>query len=390
MGLRQRLSGLAGGRGKSRPSKGASSVLGSTLGDVAGRLQGRGLPKGGIREGNLKVDPSATGRLTAGDQRRRGRLLRGVIISLVVVVTLVVVTTVGVTLLSHTSTFTIESIDATATEHVSAETIARLAKVESGATLLNVDVQAVEENLRRNPWIESATITREFPDRLGIEVHERPVGEVVVMSTGDIAWLLGADGVWIEPVHLTVPDGQNANDVALSLAEQYGALLVTDAPSSMEPTAGATATDDCLRTVELFQEQFSQDFRNQIASYSVEDSESVTCVLESGVEVSLGSASNVDTKEALVRQLLEKYPGELTYVNVRVPSKPAYRRLDSSSAGEGTGATGTSVEDGSSYSDSILSDKIGDPADVNDDSTAASASGSSSGSGSSDSGSSSQ
>ena len=378
MGLRLRLSGLGRGRGKARPRKGASSVLGSSLGDVAGRLQGRGLPKGGIREGNLKVDPSATGRLTAGDQRRRGRLLRGVIIALVVVVALVVVATVGVTLLSHTSTFTIESIDVTGTEHVSAETVARLAKVESGATLLNVDVKAVEENLKRSPWVASATITREFPDRLGIEVHERPVGKVVAMSTGDIAWLLGTDDVWIEPVHLTVPDGQTANDAALALAEGYGALLVTDAPSSVEPTALSTATAGCLKTVELFQEQFSQGFKDQIASYSVEDSESVTCVLKSGVEVSLGAASNVETKEALVRQLLDKYPGELTYVNVRVPSKPAYRRLDSPNVGEGTGAAGSSVEGGSSYSDSIRSDKIGDPADVNDDGTASSGSGSSS------------
>ena len=369
MGLRQRLKGLRDKGGSTRPERGEPSVLGSKLGDVAGKLQGRGLPKGGIREGNLKVGPSPadTARLSAASQKRRGRVFKGVIIALIVVVALVVVTVVGVTLISHTSAFTIASIDTEYSEHVTAETIARLAKVESGATLLNVDTEAVEENLKKSPWIESATITREFPDKLKIEVHERSIKAVVVMSTGDIAWYLGDDDVWIEPVHLTVPDGQSVEDVALSLASESGALLITDVPSSVEPVAGTQATDECLSTVELFQEQFSDDFKSQIVSYSVEDTESVSCVLSSGVEISLGSASNVDSKEAVIRQILEEYPGKVTYINVHVPTKPSYRRLDSDNVGEGTGANGTSVEDGSDYSDSILSDEIGDPADSSDD-----------------------
>ena len=62
------------------------------------------------------------------------------------------------------------------------------------------------------------------------------------------------------------------------------------------------------------------------------------------MEVSLGAATNVSSKESVVLGLLDKDPGELTYINVRVPSNPSYRRIDSDTVQAGTGATGTATD----------------------------------------------
>lgn len=263
--------------------------------------------------------------------------IRAIIVALVVMACLLVVLLVGFIALSSSPMFTIASIDAEDTEHLSAENIAKLANIEEGTTLLTFDSAAITENLKRNPWVGTVSFTREFPDRLKIEVTERRVDCVVKMSTGSVCWCLGEDSVWIEPVNLTVADGQSADDVALALAQKMDALLITDVPTSLSPTAGETANDEVLKAIAAYREQFSQDFSSQIVCYSASSIESVGCTLKSGIEISLGSPTNIDVKEAVIHQILEKHPNQITYINVRVPSQPTYRRIGTESVSEGTG-----------------------------------------------------
>lgn len=263
--------------------------------------------------------------------------IRAIIVALVVMACLLVILLVGFIALSSSPMFTIASIDAEDTEHLSAENIGKLANIEEGTTLLTFDSAAITENLKRNPWVGSVSFTREFPDRLKIEVTERRVDCVVKMSTGSVCWCLGEDSVWIEPVNLTVADGQSADDVALALAQKMDALLVTDVPTSLSPTAGETANDEVLKAIAAYREQFSQDFSSQIVCYSASSIESVGCTLKSGIEISLGSPTNIDVKEAVIQQILEKHPNQITYINVRVPSQPTYRRIGTESVSEGTG-----------------------------------------------------
>ena len=55
--------------------------------------------------------------------------------------------------------------------------------------------------------------------------------------------------------------------------------------------------------------------------------ENVSCVLESGVEVSLGSPTDISEKEDIVQGYLEQSDGRVVRINVRVPSSPAYREI---------------------------------------------------------------
>lgn len=254
------------------------------------------------------------------------------------VAALAAVALVATLVLSRLPVFVIASIDAQATEHIDADTIARLAQVEEGTTLLNVDTGAIEEGVRKNPWAGSVRVSRMFPDRLRIVVTEREVGAIVLMGSGDVAWYLGTDGVWIEPVQLEATKSRTTAEMALARASELGCLLVTDVPSSVSPRAGYAATDDTVLAVMEYLNGFSEGFRAQISSFSAPSVDAISCTLANGVEVSLGASGDVGAKESVITQILADHPNQVTYINVRVPSSPSYRSVSATNVTSGSGA----------------------------------------------------
>jgi len=130
------------------------------------------------------------------------------------------------------------------------------------------------------------------------------------------------------------------NDVALVKAHDMGVLLVTDAPGTVSPVAGNDATDDVIKAVEVYQETFTDELKSQIVSYSAPSEDSLSCTLSSGVQVSLGSAINVEAKQTALQEILSQNSDKLTYVNVRDPESPSYRAVSSDHVRAGTGALG--------------------------------------------------
>lgn len=273
-------------------------------------------------------------------QAQGARKLDPAAIALRVAAILAVVLVAGIVtlyFLRNSSLTQIRAIDAEASEHVSAEDIAKLAEVGEGTTLLNVDLDAVAQNIMKNPWVAAVDVERVLPDKLYICVYEREIESMVLMSTGPIAWYLGNDDVWIEPVSLTVSADQTSRDAALARARSIGAQLICDIPATLEPEAGKKTESEEILAVCEYLDGFSDEFKEQIAAFSATSVESISCTLQSGIEVSLGEPSSIAAKEAIIRELVRNYPGEITYINVRVPSSPAYRRIDNDSVQEGSG-----------------------------------------------------
>ncbi len=338
-----------------RRSTGRTSVLGSTLGEASSRLRARGVPKSGIptQEG-LKVAegalPDSTLGLGSVDARKAGHsFLRIMAIASGTLAAVLLLVALVLAVLSHTSMFKITSIDTYDTEHVTAENVAQLVRLDEDATLLNVDTEAVRKSVLNNPWIADVEIQNEFPDRLLIRTRERKVGALVAMSSGGLCWLLGDDGVWIEPLRVEAVEGESSVDVALAEAERLGVVMISGVPATVCPVAGTAATDDAIGAVYSFAEQFPAEFAKEVVSYSAPDVEGISCILKSGVEVSMGAPTNVASKVAVAQEILEKYAGQVTYVNVRIPSRPTYRRIESSYVREGTGATGVSIDEESDF-----------------------------------------
>ena len=288
----------------------------------------------------MRVSPGPAPPRERRIRHQRGNVARVVLTVAAALVALAVVVTVALFALRNSSVFAITSIEFEPTEHVSAEDVQSLARVPEGATLLNVDTDALDESLRKNPWIASASFSRIPPGTLKITVEEQRPAALVVMSSGTVAWYLSEDNTWIEPAKLEPAEGQSVNDAALAIAQAQGCLLIADVPSTVDPKAGSQATDEVLDAVSQFQDGFSSDFASQVVCYSAPSTENVSCVLKSGVEVSLGAATEISLKESIVQGYLDQSDGQVVRINVRVPSNPAYRVIDSPNvqAGDGVAA----------------------------------------------------
>lgn len=299
---------------------------------------------GGARPAQAAPRPAAGAERRQRHQRRQTLRVVAVVGCCLAAVALVLL--VGLVALRDASIFSIESVEAEPTEHVSESDLQNLINVPVGSTLLNLDEEAITEDLLTDPWVADVIFERVFPHTLKITVVEQEVDALVVMSSGSVAWYLSSSGTWIQPVSVETSDDQSVNDAALAIALEAGCLLITDVPTSVSPVAGSEATDDVFEAIELFRDGFSDSFNAMITCYSAPATDSISCTLSNGVEVLLGSASDISAKEEVVTETLEELAdGSVTYINVRVVSSPAVRMIDSDNVASGSGVVAQTTTD---------------------------------------------
>lgn len=352
-------------RGRALPAQGRAQSRPRQAARPAARSTGRPAARPAARPQRAPKAKAATGRpafldnavaarrgAPQGGKERRERYQRGQSAKAVVgvvggVAALTVVLVVAYFVLRSSSAFAIQNVVCEPTEHVTESDIKNLLEVPDGATLLNFDGSAIEASLKKDPWVGSVSFERQFPDTLRVVVNEQSTDALVVMNAGSIAWYLGTSGSWIQPTKVTVAQNQSVNDAALAQATSEGVLLITDVPSSVSPKSGSEVTDDVFAAVRTFRDGFSADFSAQVVSYSAPSADNISCTLASGVEISLGSATQVSSKEAIAKEILAAHPGKVTFINVRVPSSTgsSYRSIDSEDVEAGTGVTSGSASD---------------------------------------------
>ncbi len=262
---------------------------------------------------------------------RRKRILILSIVSLMVALIVYVVVV-------FSPLFEIKSIVASPTAHVNGETISTLAAVPGGSTLFNMDEKGIEERLVANPWIESVRLSRKLPDQLVIDVTERTAVAVVMLSNGTEAWLLATDGCWIEPVAVQEGAPESAvaspSDQAYALAQSMGLVYVSDVSALLKPSAGAACQDNAVNGVVDYLDNFTSALSDQIVAARASSREAISVILSNGIEVSLGAPVDIAAKERVVLSLMSQYPGQITYINVRVPTTPSWRGLNSGVTGD--------------------------------------------------------
>ena len=262
--------------------------------------------------------------------------------------------------LRDSAIFSVDNVVVEGTTHVSESDVRNLLTLEDGTTLLNIDKDLINDQLKRDPWVASVEVERQFPHTVKLTVVEQQVDMLVVMNSGSLGWYLGSSGSWIEPTKIEASEGQSVNDAALAKARAEGVVLVTGVPATVNPASAQPATDDVLTAVKSFREGFSSEFAAQVVSYDASSTDAISCVLESGVQISLGSATSISYKEQVASALLEKYPGQITYINVRKPASASVRKVGSVDVTQGTGADGGSSQQGQQGSGDGGGDGSGD------------------------------
>ena len=265
-------------------------------------------------------------------------------------VAFMVVGLVAFFVLKNSSVFAITNITVDPTDHITNEDIQKLVAVPEGTTLLNMDEKQITENLKEDPWVATVSFERQFPNTLHITITEHKVAALVVPSAGSSAWYLSDEGTWLQKVDLSVGENSSLSAAALAQAEKDGVLLVSDVPATVNPVAGAPATDEVIKAVLTYQSTFTSELTSQIVSYSAASSDSINITLTNGIQVALGSPTQIEDKEKVILRMIEQYAGEMTYLNVRVPSSPTYRRVAGGNTQNGTGISTTSTSTNQSES----------------------------------------
>jgi cell division protein FtsQ len=66
------------------------------------------------------------------------------------------------------------------------------------------------------------------------------------------------------------------------------------------------------------------ELADRIKTVKAEDVEATSLILDSNVEIAVGSANNIREKELICLDILEDNP-KVVYINVRVPDRPTWK-----------------------------------------------------------------
>lgn len=243
------------------------------------------------------------------------------------VVCVVIIAIVALFLMSRTDVLQIENVDIKGADHLTEQELGALAAIPEGATLLNVDADSIIKSLMRDSWVESVDVNRVFPATLEIVIHEREVGAVVEVPTGNTQtiqnWLLSKDAIWL----MALPDKESEIGSQISsriYEDAENALHITNITFGVRPEMGSACTDPPILNAISVLTGLTTQLADQIKTVKAEDVESTTLILDSNVEIAVGSSNNIREKELICLDIMEKNP-KVVYINVRLPDRPTWK-----------------------------------------------------------------
>jgi len=203
----------------------------------------------------------------------------------------------------ETSVLAVRTID------VRGATPATAARVRSalgpwvGKSLVSLSGADVERRLESLPFIARAHADRDFPHTLRIVV--RPERAVAVIRRGPESWLVSVRGRVMS--HLRPGAHPELPRVWVATNETV--------------TLGELISGDPARAVAALHPLVGRTFLRQIATVHVEPGE-LTLVLNSGLRLRLGDASDLRLKLAVGRRVAADVDGSATYADLTMPQRP--------------------------------------------------------------------
>lgn len=207
--------------------------------------------------------------------QRRGRGGRRIALLVVAAVAVAVIAAVVVWAFP---VFKVSTIEVTGNERVSEEAVWELTGVPEGENLLRVDTVAAASGVVSDPWVSAATVTRQLPSTLKVELQERTV----------VAYRDGDDGT-------VLIDAEGAPFIVAPPPE--GAVLVAgDAADDERVLSGAV---DIAAAIPA-------EVREQVATLEAESPRSYTFVLHDGRRVYWGASTDNANKALAMETVLHR------------------------------------------------------------------------------------
>lgn len=205
--------------------------------------------------------------------------------------------------LTRSPFFYARTIDVQGTSRVARMDVLRIAEITPETNVFMLDAGAAEVRLERDPWIAEATIAKDLPSSLVIDIDERVA--VAVVESGDVLRLVADDGELLEAALPRVA----ARLPVIASTEELG----------LEPAGDAVA--GAARAIAAM----VPTLRQRIDGVSILADGQLRVDLSSGAEVAYGEAVDLPQKAMALRALLDYAAGKGSAVisaDVRVPSAP--------------------------------------------------------------------
>ncbi len=226
----------------------------------------------------------------------------------------------------------IDEVRVSGVDHLTSEEMSQLAAVPASATLLRVDTEAIEERLKTNSWVEDAQVKRVFPHTLELNITERGIAAVVEVTSVEAqaieTWAMSKDGMWL----MLIPSEGSEESEGLSTKIYEDAkqvLHITEVPLDVHPEAGTPCTDTSVLNALAIVSGFTTNLADQVKVVSATDTANTILTLENGIQIAFGTADDIRDKERVCLKLMEEYPDQISYINVRVVDKPTWRAVGS-------------------------------------------------------------
>ncbi len=275
----------AAAQGRRRTASSARGDNATRMGDAAARAK---------REERAR-------RLAERSKKRRTRVL-------VVGVSLVAVI-VGAIALYRAPLFTIETIDVEGVSQLTVEEVQALAAVPEDATLLRYPGGDIVERLESDPWIESVTVTRDFPDTLLIRVTERT--PVALVDTGEKFWVVDASGMVL---------GEQS-------FEESATLVVIRDVQGLDPKPGRESSSDTLDSSLAVLMGIGEELKQKVRAISAPSVDETTLLTTDAIEILIGEAVDLEEKAFLALSIMTEQAGKVIFIDVRSVDNPVSRGL---------------------------------------------------------------
>lgn len=174
--------------------------------------------------------------------------------------------------------FKVTEYDIIGTERLPVETVQEATGVAPGDNLVRVDAQEAAAGVAQLPWVRTATVTRQWPSTLGVEITERRA-------------VLFADE----------EDGTH-------LIDETGTPFIIDTPpeGAVEVTGEGRDDPEVLAAVTEVVESLPEHVRGQVARVDAPSDRDIELHLHDGRTVYWGSAQNNHDKALAMETVLTR------------------------------------------------------------------------------------
>lgn len=268
-------------------------------------------------------------RSQASKKKKRNRIIRRIIIIFFLIA---LASVIGAYAYFYvTDSFTIQNVEINGVKHLTQDEMNQLIDIPENTTLLKVDSETISKRLKRDAWIKDVTITPKFPSTLVIDITERDISAIVEVPSSSKEkavrnWAISADHMWLMPI----PDKNS--EAAKNINQQIyqdldGVLHIVDVSPSVQPEISSYCTDEPVNCAIDVVTAMTTELKTQVKYVKATDPNSTNIFLNNGVEIAVGSSDNLREKERVAQELLNKYDGKISYINVRNPQNPTWRSI---------------------------------------------------------------